>query len=208
MKDEEVSLRNTQYEIRTYNMPDPNLVDSALIFAAHAHQHQRRKSTDIPYIVHPVGVMLTLIQCGESDPELLAAALLHDTVEDTGVTLAQLRDQFGPRVAAIVEGCSEPDKRDSWENRKQHTIAYLQTAPRDVQLVSAADKFHNLRSMMTDYAEQGDVLWERFKRGRASIAWYYRAVTDSLLAGELRTHPLIQQLDKAVRVFFDHTPAD
>jgi (p)ppGpp synthase/HD superfamily hydrolase len=184
------------------------LINSALVFAARAHQHQRRKSTDIPYIVHPVGVMLTLIQCGESDPELLAAALLHDTVEDTGVTLAELRQRFGARVAAIVEGCSEPDKSDTWENRKWHTIAYLKTAPRDVQLVSAADKLHNLRSMIADYAEQGDALWERFKRGRASIAWYYRAVTDSLLAGDLQAHPLIQQLDEAVRVFFDHTPAD
>jgi (p)ppGpp synthase/HD superfamily hydrolase len=128
--------------------------------------------------------------------------LLHDTVEDTGVTLAELRQRFGARVAAIVEGCSEPDKSDTWENRKWHTIAYLKTAPRDVQLVSAADKLHNLRSLITDHAVLGDALWSRFKRGRPDIAWYYRAVTASLKDGELRDHPLIRQLDEAVGGFF------
>jgi len=178
------------------------LVNAALIFAARAHAHQKRKSTDVPYIVHPVGVMLVLLECSEADPELLAAALLHDTVEDTGVTLAQLREKFGARVAEIVEGCSEPDKRDTWENRKQHTVSYLKAAPRAVQLVSAADKLHNLRSLAADHAEVGDALWSRFKRGRTEIAWYYRAVTDSLKEGELQEHALIRKLDEAVISFF------
>ena len=179
-----------------------DLVDSALIFAARAHARQLRKSTNVPYIVHPVGVMLVLLESGERDPELLAAALLHDTVEDTGVTLAELRERFGARVAEIVEGCSEPDKRDTWEARKQHTVAYLKTAPRAIQLVSAADKLHNLRSMVADYAELGDALWARFKRGRADIAWYYRSVAASLNEGEQRDHPLIRQLDETVENFF------
>jgi (p)ppGpp synthase/HD superfamily hydrolase len=178
------------------------LVDTALVFAARAHKGQVRKTTDIPYLVHPVGVMLVLLECGETEPELLAAALLHDTVEDTGVTLAQVREAFGARVAEIVQGCSEPDKRDTWEARKRHTVAYLKTAPRPVQLVSAADKLHNLRSMMADHAQVGDRLWSRFKRGRREIAWYYRAVTASLKEGELHDHALIRQLDEAVRSFF------
>jgi (p)ppGpp synthase/HD superfamily hydrolase len=184
-------------------MPGPELVEAALLFAARAHDGQRRKGTDMPYIVHPVGVMLALVQAGETDPELLAAALLHDTVEDTGVSLAQLREHFGERVARIVEGCSEPDKSDTWEHRKQHTVSYLRTAPRDTLLVSAADKLNNVLSMRADHAELGERLWSRFKRGRAETAWYYRAVTDSLLAGELRQHPLILQLDNTVRTFFE-----
>jgi (p)ppGpp synthase/HD superfamily hydrolase len=179
-----------------------SLLDSALIFAVRAHARQQRKATDIPYIVHPVGVMLVLMEFGESDPELLAAALLHDTVEDTGVTLDELRACFGARVAEIVQGCSEPDKRDTWEARKRHTVAYLKTAPRAVQLVSAADKLHNLRSMAADHAEQGDALWGRFKRGRSDIAWYYRSVTDSLQQGGLREHPLVHALDATVTSFF------
>ena len=179
------------------------LVDAALAFAAVAHQGQKRKGTGIPYIVHPVGVMLVLLQAGETDAEVLAAALLHDTLEDAGVTAAQLREKFGPRVAEIVEGCSEPDKRASWEARKQHTVAHLQTAPRAVQLVAAADKLHNLRSLVADYGEVGEPLWQRFKRGRAEIAWYYRAVINSLKTGGLEGHPVLQELEGRAAAFFD-----
>ena len=180
----------------------PNLLDSALIFAAIAHQNQKRKSTDTPYIVHPVGVMLILIEFGENEPELLAAALLHDTIEDAGVTLNQLRQKFGERVAHIVEGCSEPDKDDTWENRKAHTIHYLKTAPREIQLVSAADKLHNLRSMIKDYVEVGDKVWSRFKRGKEDIAWYYRSVLASLRQGELKDHQIVGKMEEEVKMLF------
>jgi (p)ppGpp synthase/HD superfamily hydrolase len=146
--------------------------------------------------------MLVLIEMGESDPELLSAALLHDTVEDTGATLAELRALFGERVAAIVEGCSEPDKSDTWEHRKQHTVDYLKTAPPEVQLVSAADKLHNLRSLALDEARHGAALWRHFKRGRAETGWYYRAVAASLSDGELREHPLIRELQSLATSFF------
>lgn len=178
------------------------LITAALAFAARAHARQKRKGTDTPYIVHPVGVMLVLIEMGERDPELLSAALLHDTVEDTGATLEELRALFGARVAAIVEGCSEPDKSDTWEHRKQHTVDYLRTAPTEVQLVSAADKLHNLRSLVRDEAQYGPEIWRRFKRGRAETGWYYRAVAASLNDGGLREHPLIRELNALVTAFF------
>jgi (p)ppGpp synthase/HD superfamily hydrolase len=183
-------------------MPDP-LIESALIFAARAHAGQARKSTDVPYIVHPVSVMLLLMEHGERDIELLTAALLHDTVEDTGVTLDEVRAAFGERVAAIVAGCSEPAKHNhSWEERKRHTIAALPSAPRAVQLVCAADKLHNLRSMVADHATLGEALWSRFNRGRDSIAWYYRSVADSLSRGGLRDHSLMRDLNETVQQFF------
>ena len=184
-------------------MTSSRLVDSALIFAATAHREQVRKGTGVPYIVHPVGVMLLLIQAGEQDPELLAAALLHDTLEDAGATVEGLRDQFGARVAEIVAGASEPYSRDAlWETRKQHTVDYLRTAPREVQLVAAADKLHNLSSMVIDHAAIGDQLWTRFNRGRPNIAWYYRSICQSLRAGELRDHPVVAQLAETVEKFF------
>jgi (p)ppGpp synthase/HD superfamily hydrolase len=184
-------------------MPYSRLVDSALIFAATAHRDQVRKGTGTPYIVHPVGVMLLLIQAGELDPELLAAALLHDTLEDAGVSEDTLRDQFGARVADIVAGASEPYSRDElWETRKQHTVAFLRTAPREVQLVAAADKLHNLTSMVIDHAALGDELWTRFNRGRPNIAWYYRSICASLRAGEVRDHPVVTQLAETVETFF------
>jgi len=179
-----------------------SLLDAALAFAAIAHQGQKRKGTRIPYIVHPVGVMLILLQAGEADAEILAAALLHDTVEDSGVKLAELHKQFGARVAEIVAGCSEPNRWAAWEVRKQHTVAYLRTAPRAVQLVMAADKLHNLRSLAADYAEVGEAVWRRFKRGRAETAWYYGAVIDSLKAGGLGDHPLLHELDRSAAEFF------
>ncbi len=179
------------------------LVHSALVFAARAHRNQVRKGTDVPYIVHPVGVMLLLHDSGERDPELLAAALLHDTLEDAGATTDGLRELFGARVAAIVAGASEPFARDErWETRKQHTVEHLRHAPRDVQLVAAADKLHNLTSMAADFGVLGEALWDRFNRGRPEIAWYYRAVTASLQAGGLRDHPLVQRLAEAVHDFF------
>ncbi len=184
-------------------MPFSRLIDAALIFAAQAHREQMRKGTGVPYIVHPVGVMLLLIQAGEHDPELLAAALLHDTLEDAGVTEDALRDQFGPRVAAIVAGASEPYSRDElWETRKQHTVDYLRTAPREVRLVAAADKLHNLSSMVIDHAALGEGLWTRFNRGRPNIAWYYRSICDSLESGDLRGHPVLVQLAETVNTFF------
>lgn len=183
-------------------MPYSELVNAALILAATAHRDQKRKGTETPYIVHPIGVMLELLYAGETDQDMLAAAVLHDTVEDAGITLDALRAQFGERVARIVEGCSEPDKSATWEVRKQHTVAYLKTAPREVQLVAAADKLHNLRSMQTDYAQLGETLWGRFKRGKPAIAWYYRAVTESLRSGDLRDHPLLVNLAHNVENFF------
>jgi (p)ppGpp synthase/HD superfamily hydrolase len=179
-----------------------DLIEAALNFAARAHAGQKRKGTDVPYIVHPVGVMLALIQHGETETEMLAAALLHDTVEDTGTTLGELRERFGQRVAAIVEGCSEPDKGDTWEHRKEHAVAHLRSAPRDVQLVAAADKYHNLRSLVADEAALGDQLWGRFKRGRAETGWNYRAVAASLLETDLREHPLVRDLHELAASFF------
>lgn len=184
-------------------MDHSTLIDDALAFAAQAHRDQVRKGTNTPYIIHPVGVMLILQRAGENDPELLAAALLHDTMEDSGITEDDLRRAFGPRVAAIVAGATEPFARDDpWEMRKEHTVAYMRSAPREVKLVAAADKLHNLSAMMREHAELGDALWQRFNRGRPEIAWYYRAVTDSLQAGELRQHPLLRQLDAYVSQFF------
>jgi (p)ppGpp synthase/HD superfamily hydrolase len=179
------------------------LVDQALIFAARAHRNQVRKATDVPYIVHPVAVMLILHEAGEADPELLAAGLLHDTLEDAGVSADALAERFGPRVAEIVLGCSEPGHAElAWEARKAHTIRYLRTAPRDIQLVAAADKLHNVRSMLVDYAEQGDGLWRRFNRGRPQVEWYYRSIAESLSAGELREHPIVRALWDAVTQLF------
>ncbi|MGA7732832.1 MAG: HD domain-containing protein [Chloroflexia bacterium] len=156
-----------------------DIVDRAIEVAARAHRHQVRKGSDTPYISHPYSVGMMLARAG-FDPEVIAAGILHDTVEDTDMTLGEVREEFGDRVAWIVEGCSEPDKSASWEERKEHTIGYLRTAPYEVRVVACADKLHNLGTVAEGYARLGDEIWGRFKRGRKEQEWYYRSLASSL----------------------------
>ena len=144
-----------------------NLLDTAIEVAASAHRDQLRKGTDVPYIAHPYGVGLILARAGY-DEEVIVAGILHDTVEDTDVTLEQVEEVFGARVAAIVRGCSEPDKGLPWEARKRHTMEQLGTASNEVRAVTCADKLHNLRSIMAGLRAGHDV-WGRFQsRARAA----------------------------------------
>lgn len=153
------------------------MVFDAIEFAARAHRDHFRKGTKIPYIIHPLSVAKILIEydCPE---ELIVAGILHDTVEDTPVTIEDIRKSFGEKVAHLVESASEPDKSDTWENRKKHTIEYLKTAPMDVLLLACADKLDNIRSIKEDYESFGESVWRRFRRAKDSQEWYYRALAD------------------------------
>lgn len=156
-----------------------NLIEKALQVAAKAHDHQYRKKTDIPYITHPVGVGMILMKAGY-DEELITAGILHDTVEDTTLTLEDIERIFGLKIAKIVEGCSEPDKTLPWEERKKHTIEYLKTAPIEIRVVVCADKLHNIQSINDDYEQIGEDVWTKFKRGKDKQKWYYTNVLASL----------------------------
>ena len=160
-------------------MKKNSLIDSAIEVAAKAHRNQARRGTDIPYITHPfaVGILLSQVDCSD---EVIAAGILHDTVEDTAITLEFIRENFGEKVASIVKGCSEPDKSLPWEERKNHTIESLETASMEVRLVVCADKLHNIRTIASDYNKIGDEVWERFKRGKEKQEWYYRNLIESL----------------------------
>jgi (p)ppGpp synthase/HD superfamily hydrolase len=154
-----------------------SLIFDAIEYAARAHREHYRKGTSIPYIIHPISVAKILIEydCAE---EVILAGLLHDTVEDTDVRLEDIRRSFGEKVASLVEAASEPDKSDTWENRKRHTIEYLKTAPMDVLLLSCADKLDNIRSIKEDYERFGESVWKRFRRAKDSQKWYYSALAD------------------------------
>jgi (p)ppGpp synthase/HD superfamily hydrolase len=157
----------------------------AIEFAARAHAGQFRKGTAIPYIVHPLGVAKLLIQAGCSE-EVVMAGVLHDTLEDTAVRREEIEERFGERVAGIVVGASEPDKSESWEARKRHTLRFLLTAPLEVALVACADKLDNIRSIHEDLTRQGESLWSRFNASREQQRWYYHSlatVLQSRLAG-------------------------
>ena len=151
---------------------------SALRFATNAHSGQFRKSTKIPYIVHPIAVMQHLIKYNASD-DAVAAGILHDTLEDTPTNESDLRQAFGNRITDLVMGASEPDKSQSWENRKIHTIETLRTVNDTEQLmVICADKLSNLSSIAMDLAQYGNDVWTRFNRGYEQQKWYYCSLAE------------------------------
>lgn len=158
------------------------MVERAKEFACKAHEGQRRKGTNLPYIVHPSEVAEILEKAG-CKPEVICAGWLHDTVEDTPVTLEILGQEFGSYVTELVAWCTE-DKRGTWEERKQHTIQLLgsKELPLDAMMVLYADKLANLRSIHKDYQEIGDKLWERFRRPKGYQSWYYGAIKEKMAA--------------------------
>ena len=120
-----------------------NRIEEAIEVAAQAHDGQFRKGTNTPYITHPYAVGLMLMDAGCSEAVVIAG-ILHDTVEDTDLTSACIRNNFGESVANIVDGCSE-NKSLRWRERKTERIEALKTATTEVCLVTCADKLHNLR---------------------------------------------------------------
>ena len=155
------------------------MLHEAIQVAAVAHGDQKRKGTDIPYITHPFMVAMILSQAGYPE-DVVVAGVLHDTLEDTDLTVDDITSRFGKRVADIVQGCSEVDRTLPWKARKQHTIDYLKTASVEVRAASCADKLHNARSMAADYREKGEGLWDRFNASRDEQEWYYRGLVAGL----------------------------
>jgi len=164
---------------------DTRLIDRAIRYATEAHEGVNRKGSTLPYILHPLEAM-TIVGTMTSDQELMAAALLHDVVEDAGVTIEDISREFGPRVAELVEAETDIEVPgmshvESWQQRKQATIDRLATASRDTQMVALGDKLSNMRAMARNQREQGDRLWQRFnEKDPARHAWYYRHLAKSL----------------------------
>ena len=182
---------------------DTQLFDQALIFAAKAHDGQYRKGNNVPYITHPVALAITLISV-EAPDSVIIAALLHDVVEDTAVTEAEIEATFGAEVAQLVHAVSEPDRDAPWEERKSHTIEKLRYATLPVKLLACADKLHNIQSMARDYAEQGEAVWGRFNRGREQQAWYYQSLVQSLLSNlpQSEKYPIFAKFQQEVENLF------
>ena len=164
---------------------DSDLLDRAIVFAVKAHHNTERRGKGFPYIVHPMEAV-EIVATITSDQELLAAAALHDTIEDTDVTVEQLRAEFGERIASLVhaesdqftEGVSE---EDSWHDRKQAAIDRLAAASHDAKIVAMGDKLSNMRAIWRDYQQQGDRLWQIFHvKDKASHEWHYRGLAASL----------------------------
>jgi (p)ppGpp synthase/HD superfamily hydrolase len=172
----------------------------AFNFAVEKHDGQTRKASTIPYIAHLMGVASTVLEFG-GDEDLAIAALLHDVVEDCGGApmLKEVRRRFGPRVAKIVDGCTDSDTypKPPWGERKETYIRHLKTADVETRLVSAADKLNNVRSILSDYREVGELIWARFNGGRDGTLWYYGALLQEFLRH--KPNRLIRELELAIK---------
>lgn len=155
------------------------MIQKAVAFATKAHEGFVRKGTNIPYITHPLETAVIVSMMSE-DEELIAAALLHDVIEDTAITKEELEENFGTRVFQLVCAESE-DKSKSWLERKTSTIEHLQVAGRDEKILTLGDKLSNMRSTARDYLAIGDQIWNRFNEKRKSYqGWYYVSVAKAL----------------------------
>jgi len=164
---------------------DTDLLDRAIIFAVQAHHNTERRGKGFPYIVHPMEAV-EIVATMTTDQELLAAAALHDTIEDTDVTYEQIREAFGERVANLVhaesdqftEGVSE---EESWHDRKKAAINRLAATSHDAKIVAMGDKLSNMRAIWRDYQLIGDELWKIFHvTDKASHEWHYRGLAAAL----------------------------
>jgi len=144
------SLRQLEFALALVNVPIrnahtmPPLVHRAVSFAARAHRHQLRKDGATPYVAHPVRVALTLLTIfGIDDEQTLAAAVLHDTIEDTTTDFDDLAAEFGPEVARYVAALTK-DARLPEDERERVFFEVLDRSPWQVRGIKMADSYDNL----------------------------------------------------------------
>lgn len=163
---------------------DTSLFDRAAVFAVKAHSGTERRGKGTPYALH-VMEAAAIAETMTDDQEIIAAALLHDVIEDTDYTYEDLKAEFGKRIADLVlsesdEVVSGKSESESWKERKIAGIKRLESLPRDAKIVAMGDKLSNMRAIARDYAEIGDELWKRFHVSEKSEhAWRYRALADA-----------------------------
>ena len=181
-------------------MPFGKKFEEALVYAARLHRDQTRKGSETPYVTHLLAVAALVGENGGTEDEAVAA-LLHDAPEDRGgrERLEDIRERFGDVVARIVDGCTDTyeDPKPAWRPRKEAYVARVAQAPASVQLVSAADKLHNARSILADLRAVGEELWTRFTGGKEGTLWYYRALVGAY--SRAGSNAVVEELDRVVR---------
>ena len=184
-----------------------SLFEEAVKFALNAHQGMQRKTENIPYILHPLEAAV-IAAAMTDDVEVLAAAVLHDTVEDTSATLEDIRENFGERVAWLVASETEEKRPDlpaseSWKIRKEESLEELRnTDDPSVKILWMGDKLSNLRSLYKSWIEKGDLIWQSFnQKDPSQHAWYYRQI-ESILSDFKDSAPW-QELHWIIKQIFD-----
>ena len=183
------------------------VLDHAIIFATKQHSGTTRKGTSVPYIMHPMEAA-AIVCTMTDDEEVIAAAVLHDVLDDTDATKENLLAHFGRRITELVLGESEDKRRHlpaalTWRTRKRETITFLETeASTEAKMLALADKLSNLRAIYRDVNVIGDAVWERFnEKDKKMHAWMYRSVAEALR--DLENYSAWQEYDRLVKAVFE-----
>ena len=164
---------------------DTTILDKAIEFAVKAHSGFERRGKGYPYIVHPMEAV-SIVATITKDQELLAAAALHDVVEDTDYTEEDIRKNFGERVAELVAAESDvviegKTESESWKERKEYAINRLSNLSYDAKIVAIGDKLSNARAMLYDYKSMGEKLWDKFHVNDPKLhKWHYEGLRNAL----------------------------
>ena len=159
-----------------------DLVSEAIVFSTMAHDGMRRRKSDAPYILHPMEVG-AIVGTMTDNQEVIAAGILHDVVEDAGITIEEIGEKFGARVKELVASETENKREElppeeTWLIRKKESIEKLRTTGDiEVLMLWIGDKLSNIRAIYRDYLVEGDALWNKFHQSDISVqAWYYRSI--------------------------------
>ena len=158
------------------------LASEAIAFAVKAHDGMRRKKSNAPYILHPMEAAV-IVGTITDDQNLIAAAALHDVVEDANITIGEIETRFGKRVRELVESETEDKRADlppesTWRIRKEESLLVLKnTDDIAVLIVWLGDKLANMRAIYRDFKVEGEAMWQRFNQKNVTEqAWYYRSI--------------------------------
>lgn len=159
-----------------------DLVSEAIVFSTMAHDGMRRRKSESPYILHPMEVA-AIIGTMTDDQEVIAAGLLHDVVEDAGITIEEVGEKFGRRVMELVASETENKREDlppedTWKIRKEETLQKLKESEDiSVLMIWIGDKLSNIRAIYRDFLLEGDAVWNKFHQSDIKLqAWYYRSI--------------------------------
>ena len=159
-----------------------DIVSEAIVFSVTAHDGMRRRGSDVPYIVHPMEAAAIVGSMTDSQ-DVIAAAVLHDVVEDAGVTLEEIGERFGKRIMELVASETENKREDlppedTWRIRKEESIQKLSAADdKEILILWIGDKLSNIRAIYRDYLVEGEAIWNKFHQSDVSAqAWYYRSI--------------------------------
>lgn len=178
----------------------------AIEFAARAHDGMCRKKDKSPYILHPLEAA-AIVGTMTSDQDVISAAVLHDVVEDAGITIEAIEENFGKRVRELVETETEDKLADlppenTWKIRKEESLKVLKnTKDVDVMKLWIGDKLANMRSFYRIWKVEGDSMWQTFnQKDPEQQFWYYSTIAESTAA--LEKYSAWQEYNKLVKIVF------